>query len=137
MIVLGNFVRARMLDSVSARRSWVTQWQSLVATIERESFDAPLLVGLRRRLVSSGRSGSREIAGLQRLVGFADARYNEAFRYVFGAALLWNAHCVFALLRWRARAGAHLRGWLDALGEVEALASLVAFAFEHPTSPGS
>jgi hypothetical protein len=134
-IALGNVIGARMvpmLDSVSARRSWVTQWRTLIAAIESEAFDAPLLVGLRGRFSSSGRSASSEIASLERILGFADARYNEGFRYVFGAALLWNAHCAFALLRWRARAGRHLRGWLDALGEVEALASLGAFAFEHP-----
>jgi DNA mismatch repair ATPase MutS len=117
---------------VSARRSWVTQWQSLIATIESESFGSPLLISLRERFASSGRSASGEIASLERILGYADARYNEGFRYIFGAALLWNAHCAFALLRWRARAGAHLRSWLDALGEVEALGSLGAFSFEHP-----
>jgi hypothetical protein len=134
-IVLGNFVgarMARMLDSVSARRSWVAQWQALIAAIESESFEAPRLIGLRRGFASSGRSASSEIASLERIVSFADARYNEAFRYVLGAALFWNVHCAFALLRWRARAGAHLRSWLDTLGEVEALASLGTFAFEHP-----
>jgi hypothetical protein len=134
-IVLGNVVgarAARFLDSVSARRSWVTQWQSLIATIESESFGSPLLVSLRERFASSGRSASGEIASLERILGYADARYNEGFRYIFGAALVWNAHCAFALLRWRARAGVHLRAWLDALGEVEALASLGAFSFEHP-----
>jgi|HubBroStandDraft_1064217.scaffolds.fasta_scaffold27180_1 ABC-type multidrug transport system fused ATPase/permease subunit len=134
-IALGNLLgarMARMLDSVSARRSWVTQWRALIVAIEGESFDAPLLVGLRGRFSSSGRLASSEIANLERILGFADARYNEGFRYVLGAALLWNAHCTFALLRWRARAGRHLRGWLDTLGEVEALASLAALAFEHP-----
>ncbi len=134
-IALGNVVggrMARMLDSVSARRSWVTQWRVLIAAIEEESFDAPLLVALRRRFSSSGRSASSEIANLERIMGFADARYNEGFRFVIGAALLWNVHCAFALLRWRARAGRHLRGWLDAIGEVEALASLASLAFEHP-----
>jgi len=37
-----------------------------------------------------------------------------------------------ALLRWRARFGRRVRGWLDALAEVEALAGLGAFAHEHP-----
>jgi DNA mismatch repair ATPase MutS len=45
---------------------------------------------------------------------------------------MWDVHCAFALLGWRARAGEHVRAWLDALGEVEALASLAGFAFEHP-----
>jgi DNA mismatch repair ATPase MutS len=45
---------------------------------------------------------------------------------------MWDVHCAAALLQWRARAGRRLRGWLDVVGEVEALASLGAFAFEHP-----
>jgi DNA mismatch repair ATPase MutS len=65
-------------------------------------------------------------------VGFVDALRNEAFRFFIGPLLVWDAHCASALLRWRARAGGRLRGWLDALGEVEALASLASFAFEHP-----
>jgi DNA mismatch repair ATPase MutS len=54
------------------------------------------------------------------------------FRFLIGPLLMWDVHCAWALLRWRARAGSRLRGWLDALGEIEALASLGAFAFEHP-----
>jgi DNA mismatch repair ATPase MutS len=45
---------------------------------------------------------------------------------------MWDVHCAFALLGWRARAGERVRAWLDALGEVEALGSLAGFAFEHP-----
>ncbi|HTQ43490.1 MAG TPA: DNA mismatch repair protein MutS, partial [Polyangiaceae bacterium] len=46
---------------------------------------------------------------------------------------MWDVHCAAALLRWRARAGAHVRDWLEALAEVEALASLGGFAHEHPS----
>jgi DNA mismatch repair ATPase MutS len=46
---------------------------------------------------------------------------------------MWDVHCAAALLRWRARAGAHVRDWLETLAEVEALASLGGFAHEHPS----
>jgi DNA mismatch repair ATPase MutS len=52
---------------------------------------------------------------------------------LIGPILMWDVHCAAALLRWRARAGAHVRDWLDALAEVEALASLGGFAHEHPS----
>jgi DNA mismatch repair ATPase MutS len=45
---------------------------------------------------------------------------------------MWDAHCALALDRWHARSGARLPGWLDALADVDALASLGAFAHEHP-----
>ena len=123
---------APMLDAVSARESSVTRWRAMMAAIEREPFDAPLLRRLRASFEAEGARASDEIARLERIVGFTDARRNEVFRFVIGPLLMWDVHCAFALLRWRGRAGARLRGWLDTLGEIEALASLAGFAFEHP-----
>jgi hypothetical protein len=121
-----------MLGAVSARESALTRWRAMIAVIEREPFAAPLLGRLKARMAANGRLASEEIAALERIVGFAEARRNEVFRFFVGPLVMWDAHCAFALLRWRARAGGSVRGWLDALGEVEALAGLAAFAFEHP-----
>ena len=122
-----------MLSAASARESSVTRWRSMIAAIEVEPFEAPLLKKLQQRLAAGKRKASEEIAALERIVGFVDARRNEVFRLLIGPLLMWDVHCAFALLRWRARVGGHVRAWLDALGEVEALASLGGFAFEHPT----
>jgi hypothetical protein len=123
---------APILLAVSAGESAVTRWRAMIALIERESFEAPLLLQLRDRLTGKPGRASGELASLARIVGFVDALHNEAFRFFIGPLLVWEAHCASALFRWRARAGTRLRGWLDALGEVEALASLASFAFEHP-----
>lgn len=121
-----------MLARVSTRESAATRWRAMLALIEREAFEAPRLIGLRDRLVAEGRRASDEMAALQRIVGFVDARNNEVFRFLVAPFLMWDVHCTAALVRWRARSGARLRGWLDALGEIEAYGSLGAFAFEHP-----
>ncbi len=133
-IALGLVAGARvapMLEAVSARGSAVTRWRAMIAAVEREPFDAALLKSLRARFEGERRA-SEEVASLERIVGFADARLNEVFRFVIGPLLMWDVHCALALVRWRSRAGARLRTWLDALAETEALASLAAFAFEHP-----
>jgi ABC-type multidrug transport system fused ATPase/permease subunit len=123
---------APLLEAVSARGSTVTRWRTMLAALEREPLDAPYLQTLRGRLESEGRRASEEVGSLERIVGFADARQNEVFRFVIGPLLMWDAHCALALLRWRDRAGRHLRIWLETLAEAEAMASLGAFAFEHP-----
>jgi hypothetical protein len=121
-----------MLAKVSTRESAATRWRAMIALVERETFEAPGLVALRERLVAGGRRASDELRALEWIVGFVDARQNEMFRFLVGPFLMWDVHCTWALLRWRARNGARLREWLDTLGEIEALGSLGAFAFEHP-----
>ena len=130
IVACGRFTP--MLEAVSAKEGTVTRWRAMFAAIERERFEAPSLVALRATLAGEGSGASDEIRRLERIVSFADARRNEVFRFLIGPLLMWDAHCAFALLRWRARTGRRLRAWLDVLSEAEALASLGGFAFEHP-----
>ncbi len=134
-IILGVATSARlapMLEAVSARGPAVTRWRAMLAGLEREPLTAPLLERLKATLDGPGGRASEEVARLERIVGYTDARLNEVFRFVIGPLLMWDAHCALALLRWRARTGPRLRAWLDTLAEAEAIASLAAFAFEHP-----
>lgn len=123
---------SQMLAAASTREQAVSRWRAMIEAIEREGFTAPLLVRERERMSAAGRRASVEIAALERIVGFADARRNEVFALLIGPMLMWDVHCAGALVRWRDRAGAHVRAWLEALAEIEALASLGGFAHEHP-----
>ncbi|HEY8089594.1 MAG TPA: MutS family DNA mismatch repair protein [Polyangiaceae bacterium] len=122
-----------MLAVASARESGATRWRAMIALIEGEPFDAPLLRTLRDRLSAGSRKASVELAALERVMSFAEARHNEVFRLLIGPLFMWDVHCALALLRWRGRAGKHVRAWLEVLGEVEALASLSGLAFENPS----
>jgi DNA mismatch repair ATPase MutS len=48
------------------------------------------------------------------------------------ALTLWDFHVLFALERWRQAAGRHVRDWLDAVGEMDALSSLAAARRDNP-----
>ena len=69
---------------------------------------------------------------LERLVEFHDWQHNMIFGPV-AALLLWQLHCAFAVEAWRARYGAAVPGWLQRVGEFEALSTLGTYAYEHPT----
>lgn len=134
-IVIGLGVSVRLtplLAGASSREQAISRWRAMIALIEAEPFEAPRLVHLRGTLSASGRKASEAIASLERVMGFLEARRNEVFRFLIGPLLMWDVHFTAALLQWRASAGPHVRAWLDALAEVEALASLGGFAFEHP-----
>jgi DNA mismatch repair ATPase MutS len=74
---------------------------------------------------------SRAIARLDLLDQLLDARRNQLFAPI-GAALLFTTQVAFAVDAWRARHGPALRRWIEAVGELEALASLAGQAYEHP-----
>jgi DNA mismatch repair ATPase MutS len=48
---------------------------------------------------------------------------------------MWSIHLAWAVEAWRRTHGTHVRVWLRIIGEFEALASLSAYAFEHPSDP--
>jgi DNA mismatch repair ATPase MutS len=104
---------------------------SLLACLERERFESPLLARLARELESTGRPPSQELARLRVLVDRRDVRRNQFFAPI-GALLLWGTHVAIALEAWRARCGPRLEVWIAAAAEIEALSALAGFAYEHP-----
>ena len=62
---------------------------------------------------------------LNRILGFGELRHGAAIlHFPVQALTLWDFHVLFALERWRRMSGRRVRGWLDALGELDALAQL-------------
>lgn len=123
-----------VLASIEAPARDLAQLAALIERVEREPVAAKRLVTLREALGSDGVPASRELARLHRLVSLLDWRRNQLFAPV-SLLLLWGTQLAFALEEWRARCGHRLEGWLDALGEIEALCDLAAHAFEHADDP--
>ncbi len=123
---------SRIVDAVSSTEHSLSSYAEMLGALERERFEAPLLQELQQKLRASGAQATFEMAALGRIVGFVDARQNEVFRLFVAPVLMWDFHCAAALERWRLRAGKVVRGWFEALGEMEALASLAGFAFDRP-----
>jgi ABC-type multidrug transport system fused ATPase/permease subunit len=121
-----------IVEAVSSKQRAFARFGAMLATIEREPFESPRLRALQAKLRASGADATREMARLERLLSFLDARNNEVWRFIIGPVLLWDLNCAIALEAWRTRAGKHARAWLEVIGEVEALASFAGLAFERP-----
>ncbi|MRG94213.1 MutS family DNA mismatch repair protein [Polyangium spumosum] len=122
------------LAQAASKEAPFGRYRDLFARIEAEELRAPRLVELRAALLggSDGPSASRELASFERVLGFVELRHSGLVHLLANVLLLWDVFCMAALERFRLRAGRHVRGWFSALGDLEALASLGAFAYEHP-----
>ncbi|MGC2621079.1 MAG: mismatch repair protein [Acidobacteriaceae bacterium] len=104
---------------------------SVLGILEQERFEAPLLVELQAKLRTDGMAPSKAIRKLDRVGQYLEARRNLMMR-PFNYAAFYVAQVAFAAESWRRRHGAAIRGWLAVVGEMEALAALSAYAYEHP-----
>jgi hypothetical protein len=104
---------------------------AVLARLEREQFQSPLLAELRARLDVAGEPSSERLAGLKRLSERVDSRDNLFVRMI-ELFILWTPRSAAAVEEWRRESGASVRRWLEAVGEIEAIGSLASHAFEHP-----
>lgn len=119
----------RLLEGSEFTSSWLQARRSRLAS--RPEAEGGSVPGARATQRSRA---SQRIGELRRLVELHDAMRNPFFA-PFGLLLLWGTQTGLALDGWRQEHGGNIADWLAALGEIEAAASLAAFAHENPTWP--
>ncbi len=125
---------AATIEAVSAHAGGFARYGSVFAVAISEARSSPRLERVlgQMRISGSNRGVVREMAELERIVAFVDARRNEVFRLFVGPVLMWDLHCAVRLERWRRRSGKDVPSWFAALGQLEAFASVAGFAFDRP-----
>jgi hypothetical protein len=103
----------------------------VLALLEGESFSSPKLVEIQAGLRREGVAPSVAIKRLARIVEHLKQRRNPFLRLV-DVFTFWSAQLVFAAEGWQREFGPAIRGWLGAVGELEALTALAGHAYEHP-----
>jgi MutS domain V len=103
----------------------------VLTAFEREPFSSPKLAQLQSRLKQGSVLPSQAIARLNRRVEFLESAHNLFVR-VFDFVIFYRLQFVLAAESWRRRHGRSLRQWLETVGELEALAALGGYTYEHP-----
>jgi hypothetical protein len=124
----------RVLQSVEKRGRDLALLARVLACLEKPTFTTRRLQDLQGRLTSGNVLPSQQIAQLGNLLDLLNARRNQLFMPL-ALLLLWGTQMSFAIERWRARAGKGIAGWLQVIGEFEALCGLAAYAYENPDHP--
>jgi hypothetical protein len=106
---------------------------AVMRLLETRRFAAPLLRDAQRALVNGG-TASRGMAALARSLSRAAlARHELAAPFAYALAI--PARNAVAVERWRERHGIRLREWAEALGTLDAVAAVAAYAYENPEDP--
>ncbi|ATB32160.1 MutS-related protein [Melittangium boletus] len=121
-----------MEELMSAGERGFVRYAPVFERVERERFEHPEL----RRVQSGMQPETREpvSARLKRfsfLYSFVEFKRHQ-FHPVVHLFTLWDVHALFALERWREQHGAQVRGWFEALAELEALSCLAGLAHDRP-----
>jgi hypothetical protein len=106
----------------------------VLTRLEQERFTAPRLAIVQQQISSPSGRASDVVGRLRMLVDMHDWQHNIVFGPI-GALLMWETHLAWAIQHWRLAHGRKVRGWLDAAGQFEALSSLAAYRYEHPSDP--
>jgi MutS domain V len=104
---------------------------SVLRIIEKEHFNSDWLTGLQKSLQANEIAASAAIRRLDRINRFMEHRRNLIFRSV-NPFIFYTVLCTLRGESWRRKFGPKVRIWLDAVGEVESVAALSCYAFEHP-----
>lgn len=119
-----------VLSIASSREEPFGRYVALFRLLSAADLRAPRLAALREDF--AGGQATRALRRLERAIGYAELRHSGLVAVFANLFLLWDVFAAAALLRWRAEHGASVRRWIDAMAEIEALASLGTFAAEHP-----
>jgi hypothetical protein len=143
-VALQGVLALRVRRDIAAVFGIVSHWQGAFARLARAframaelPADAPLLQQLRSAVQGSAVQGEeggaeRELQRLDRILGWFALKNSELAHPPINLLTSWDIHCMVALERWQRDSGPRLRGWLEALGQVEALASLAGAAHDNP-----
>jgi MutS-like protein len=128
------FARAihRAFDRAALGERALRRYSAMLALVCEERFSAIALERVQSRLRQDG-DAPVLVRSFTRWSGWSELRTGAALlHFPIQALTLWDFHVLHALEHWRARHGRAVRGWLDALGEIDALARLAAVRADEP-----
>lgn len=110
----------------------LSAYYKMLKLLETQHFNAAHIINIKAELQSL--EHHKAYRQLDRLSSIVDSIANRRnfFYFIFNILTLWDLQSVIALECWKAKSGQLLKSWFDALGSVEALASLAVIRFDHP-----
>lgn len=110
----------------------VLAYSRMLKLFEKRSFEAEDLKNL--KICMTGKYGISAFRQVMRLAAGIDSISNRNTPYylILNIIALWDFQNIINLEKWKRESGRHLKDWLAALGEAEALCSLALIRHDNP-----
>lgn len=134
-IVLSFAFAARIyavFDRVTVGQRVLDGYARMLSLACEHDWTSPSLVQLKGAMCIGGAAPAL-VTRLATLAGWSELRTGAALlHFPVQALTLWDFHVYFAIERWRRHSGRHVRGWVEALGTLDALAALARVRADEP-----
>ncbi len=131
---LSRFVRERAEANIQAVEEAAAELNLLLevmVVLENEDCAAPRFAGLQQRMRTDGVSATVALRKLKRIGEWVESRDNMIVRFT-DKLIFYSLQAGTLAVRWRRKFGGAIAGWLEIVGEMESLAALSGYAYEHP-----
>ncbi len=129
VITLNTYARMHaVFRLVASGDVGLRRYAPVFESVAAESFDSPLL----RELLRAMEPAAKQMRGLDQIIAYAEVRYSGMLYAIVQMLCMWDHNVLCMLEKWRRSAGPFVEGWIDALGQLEALSALAALSHAHP-----
>lgn len=134
-ITVSHFLLGRLMstfDRIASREKEFQAYGEAMARVGEAAFSSPWLRSRTEILRPEGEPAYRWMDLLHRRLELSDVRHSALLHFPLQTLFLWDFHVLELLEGWQRRAGRQARGWLTALGEIEAASALAGLASDQP-----
>jgi len=136
IVLLTKGALNRLWESLALGERGFVRFEHTFQAIYAQTFTHPRLVALQSGIQTQGSvSVSERLRRFARLMGFAELKASGQLHPLINALTLWDLHVLTRIEHWRVADGQGVRGWFDALAQLEALSSFAGYSFENPDAP--
>ncbi|MCE6988021.1 MutS-related protein [Dyadobacter sp. CY323] len=131
-------IAEQIIESTQHNIQTLGGYESLIITIESETFQSNILKEQQSVFSKNAYSASGEIKKLKRILeifqqkGTKRTVGSNAFYSIFNSLWIFDVYLIILTEKWKSKNGLLVRQWASAVSEFEVLSSLAGFTYSNP-----